>query len=131
MSLASQRFGRKLGRRTHNRFVVRGAAVSWVLNGQRPFPDETLPLSDISRGGLSFLTNDPPTAGSEIVLLILLPNKTDTLELLGKVVYSISRGPRLTYGYRVGVEFKPFAESAGCNSRGALDVIEALERRHG
>ncbi len=88
-------------------------------------------MSDISKGGLSFLTNDPPTVGSEISLLVLFPAKPQTIELLGTVVYSIPRGPRLTYGYRVGVEFKPFAPSDGGNPVEILDVIETLKRTYG
>ncbi len=77
------------------------------------------------------MTNDPPTVGSDISLVVLLPNQTQTLELLGTVVYSIPRGPRLTYGYRVGVELKPFTQSDDGNSVESLDVIEALKRTYG
>ena len=122
---------RKSDRRTHDRFVVPGAAVSWVPRSQEFLPDETWPLSDISKGGLSFLTNDPPTVGLEISLLVFLPTKTQTLELIGTVVYSIPRGPGLTYAFRVGVELKPFAQSDGGNSVESLDVIETLKRFYG
>jgi Tfp pilus assembly protein PilZ len=77
------------------------------------------------------LTNDPPTVGSDISLVVLLPAKTQTLELLGTVVYSIPRGPRLTYGYRVGVELKPFAQSDDGNSVESLDMLETLKRTYG
>ncbi len=122
---------RKFDRRNHDRFTVPGAAVSWSHGSRESLPDETWPLSDISKGGLSFLTNDPPAVGLEISLLVFLPATTQTLELAGTVVYSIPRGPRLTYGYRVGVEWKPFAQSDGGNPIESLEVIETLRRTYG
>jgi len=131
MDIDLQALGRKLGRRNHDRFNIPGAIVSWMFTGQKSFSDKTSPLSDISRGGLSLLTNDPPTVGSDITLRIFLPQKTRTFDLLGKVIYSASRGPRLTYGYRIGVELMPFAQTEGCNSLQSLNMIEALERTYG
>jgi len=131
MNLNLQALGRKLGRRAHDRFVVPGAVVSWVPIGQKSIAPETSPLSDISRGGLSLLTNEPTTVGSEITLRLFLPKKTVSLDLLGKVIYCNARGPNLTYGYRIGVELMPFAKTAGCNSLQSLDTIEALERTYG
>ena len=77
------------------------------------------------------MTNNPPTVGSDITLLIFLPKKTEYFELLAKVIYSIPRGPGLTYGYRVGMEFKPFAQSEGCNPIQSFKTIEALEKTYG
>ena len=131
MSLNFQEFGRKLGRRSYDRIIIPGAIVSWVLTGQKSFSDQTSPLSDITKGGLSFLTNDPPTVGSEITLRIFLPKKTGTFDLIGKVIYSRARGPRLTYGYRIGVELIPFTQTDGCNSLQSLSMIEALIRKYG
>ena len=131
MNMELQELGRKLGRRRRDRFIIPGATVSWVLAGQQPFPDETSPLSDISRDGVSLLTNDPPTVGAEITIRVFLPQKTENFDLLGKVIYCNPRGPRLTYGYRIGVELLPFAQTDGCNSLQSLDMIEALERKYG
>lgn len=131
MSLAFQGLGRKFGRRAFRRFAVPGAAVSWAPTARKSVAGETWPLSDIGRGGLSLLTNNPLAAGSEISILVFLPKKTQPFELLGKVAYSIARGPGLTYRYRVGVEFRPFAQSEGCNPLQSLKAIEALERTYG
>jgi Tfp pilus assembly protein PilZ len=131
MSFALKRFGRRLGRRVSNRFVVPGAAVSWVSTGQDSDPNMNWPLSDIGRGGLSLLTNNPPAVGSEISLLVLFPKKPEPVELSGSVIYSVPRGPRLTYRYRVGVRFEAFAQSGNCNSLKSLSVIEELERTYG
>lgn len=122
---------RKLGKRAYNRFVVHGASVSWMSGQGKSFPDETWPLSDINTTGLSFLTNKAPKAGSEISLLITLPKKSDIFKLLGKVIYSLPRGPGLTYRYRIGVKFKEFAESGGCNSLSTLNKIKELEAIYG
>lgn len=89
-----------------------------------------MPLSDISRGGLSFLANNPPEIGTEIFLQIFLPQNSETLELLGRVVYSNSRGPGLIYRYRVGIEVKSFVQSGDANTPHPLKVIEAFEWKY-
>ena len=131
MSFTLQRFSRQLGLRARSRFAIPGATVSWMINGQESCPDKSFPLSDISKGGLSFLTNDPPEVKSELLLVIALPKNPDTIQLRGTVAYSTPRGPRLTYAYRVGVEFQPFALEDGCNSFTSREAIEALERIYG
>jgi Tfp pilus assembly protein PilZ len=130
MSFNLHELSRKLGRRGYSRFIIPGATISWKLAGQAPFPDTTSPLSDISKGGISLLTNDPPSVGSDVFLQIFVPQKNETFELCGKVVYSAGRGPRLTYRYRVGVELRPFDQPEG-NSIEALKQIEALEQMFG
>jgi hypothetical protein len=127
-----QELGRKFGRRAYYRFYIPGAAVAWKPLNQAYFSDRKFPLSDISRGGIAFLKNEPPSVESEISLLILLPpRKSETLELLGIVKYSIPRGPRLTYKYRIGVEFRQFEASESSNSLQSLTQIKAFERKYG
>jgi|WetSurMetagenome_2_1015567.scaffolds.fasta_scaffold133967_3 hypothetical protein len=130
INLNLQVFGRWLCRRGYDRFNIPGSNVSWVVTGQSSFPDETSPLSDISRSGLALLTNNPPTVGSEITLHISPPQKAETLDMLGRVIYSIPRGPGLTYRYRIGVKFIPGAPGDACNSLQSANMIEALEQRY-
>jgi hypothetical protein len=131
MSFHLHELGRKFEQRAGSRIFIPGATVSWKLSGQKSFPETRFPLSDISIGGLAFLTNNPPDVRSEITILISLPQQTDAFELLGEVKYSITRGPRLTYKYRVGVELRPFEQANGCNSPQVLDQVKALEKKFG
>jgi hypothetical protein len=131
MSLDLKELSRKLGRRAFKRFSIPGAVVFWIQGCQEPLPESGSPLSDISRGGLSFLSNEPPAIGSEISLRIVLPQNQETLELSGHVIYALLRGPRLTYRYRIGVDLKSFEPSQGGNSPDVLKTIEALERKYG
>jgi hypothetical protein len=125
-----QEMRRKLGKRAFMRFSVHGASVSWMTVEDKCFPDETSPLSDIATSGLSFLTNNPPTEGSEVFLLLILPRNAENLRIQGKVIYSIHRGPDLTYSYRVGIKFKEFSESKGFNSLQSLSSIRKLEETY-
>ena len=122
---------RKFGRRTHDRISIPGATVCWRDMNQTSFPDETLPLSDISKFGVAFLTNTPPVVDSEISLRINFPRTPEIMELLGRVVYYVFRGPGLTYEYRVGVELKPFSTAEGDNSLQSQQIIEELEQIYG
>lgn len=122
---------RKFGKRAHDRFSIPGATVSWVYRGQGPFPEETTPLSDLSRNGFSFLTNTPPEVNSEIHILISLPRNPGHLELFGKTVYSVFRGPGLTYEYRVGAQLEPFSQDEEENNAESQKDIEELEDLYG
>jgi Tfp pilus assembly protein PilZ len=130
MRLNLNELSRKFGQRAFIRFTVPGAAVSWMPQGQESFSETSMPLSDISRGGLSFLANEPPAIGSDIFLHIFLPQNKETIELLGRVVYANPRGPGLIYRFRVGVELKTFAPSEGGNSPHSLKVIETFEWKY-
>jgi len=131
MKSTIHRIKRKFGRRTYDRFSIPGATVAWTYLGQDFVPDETLPLSDISMKGLSLLANNPPEVDSDISIRIHLPKEPGSLELAGKVIYSINRGPNLTFEYRVGVELKPFSKTEGDNSPQSQEIIEELEQMYG
>ena len=131
MKSTLHKFSRKFGRRVFDRFSIPGATISWRLPDQDSFPDERLPLSDISKFGLSLLANTPPEVNSNVALRVNLPKEPARVDLLGKVIYVVYRGPGLTYEYRVGVELKPFSENEGDNSPESQQAIEDLERMYG
>jgi hypothetical protein len=131
MKSNSQKMNHKSGRREYERLSIPGTTLSWKYMDQSSFPDETLPLSDISRFGVAFLANTPPEEDSDISLRISLPKPPKHLELYGKVVYSILRGPGLTYEYRVGVHLKPFSAAEGDNPPQSQEVLEELEQMYG
>jgi hypothetical protein len=126
-----KKFSRKSNRRTYDRFSIPGATITWKAKDQDSFPEETMPLSDISRFGLSLLTNKPPDMSSMISLRIFLPKHPERLDLTGKVIYVIPRGPGLTYEYRVGIELKPFSGNEGGNTPEQGQKIEELEQKYG
>jgi Tfp pilus assembly protein PilZ len=130
MNLHLKQLSRKFGQRAFVRFSVPGAAVSWMPQGQNSFSETAMPLSDISRGGLAFLANEPPKIESDIFLHIYLPQTKETLELIGRVAYSIPRGPGLIYKYRVGIQLKSFVQSEVSGSPHPLKVIETFEWRY-
>jgi Tfp pilus assembly protein PilZ len=130
MNLNLKQLSRKFGQRAFVRFTVPGAAVSWMPQGQTTFSETSMPLSDISRGGLAFLANDPPEIESDIFLHIFLPQTQETLELIGRVVYSMPRGPGLIYKYRIGIQLKSFVQADASVSHHPLKVIETFEWRY-
>jgi hypothetical protein len=130
MKSTYQKTNHKSGRRAYERLSIPGATLCWRYMDQSSFPDETLPLSDISRFGVAFLTNTPPEEDSDISLRINFPKPPNPLELYGKVVYSIFRGPGLTYEYRVGVHLKPFSAAEGDNPLQSQEVIDELEQMY-
>ncbi len=131
MKSTIHKISRKFGYRGSDRFSIPGAKISWKSVDQDCFPDEKLPLSDVSVLGLSLLTNNPPEVNADITLRITVPKKSGSLDLRGKVVHSTFRGPGLTYEYRVGVEFNPFSENKGENPPEMQKAIEELEQVYG
>lgn len=123
-----------LERRKCARFVVPSAAVSYrtrsfLLRFLAP-SDESCPVLDLSKGGISFLTDRPPWEGKEISLLLSRPDSEDPIVLEGKVV-SVGVSPRTSYKYRVGVMFKPFEAKRGRNSLESLKKLDDLEKAYG
>lgn len=131
MKSTLHKFSRKFGHRGSDRFSIPGAHISCKSVDQDCFSEETLPLSDISKFGLSLLTNTPPEVNKDIALRITIPKKPESLDLLGKVVYTKFRGPGLTYEYRVGIELKPFSENKGDNPPEMQQAIEELKQMYG
>jgi hypothetical protein len=131
MKSTLHKVGRKSGRRAYERFSIPGANVCWAPDGQETFPEETTPLSDLSRNGVSFLSNNPPEVNMDIRIRINLPKRPGRLELRGSTVYSVFRGPGLTYEYRIGVHLKPFSETEGDNSPESEKAMEKLEQIYG
>jgi hypothetical protein len=121
----------KHNQRAFTRFTVPGATVSWMPNGQNKYSEANMPLSDISKGGLSFLTNEPPEVEADIYIRISLHQGSAPIELIGRVVYASPFGPGLIYKYRIGVEMKKHVQSKDGNGVTSSQVIEAFECKYG
>ena len=124
-----------VGDRRCARFVVPGATVSLEMGGlgQRRkdlSSKERSPVVDLSKGGMSFLTDSPPRL-SRVVLLLAYSEEEDPIRLEGRIVYFMPRGAGLSYRYRVGVEFIPFTRRRGHNSLESLGRLERLEMTFG
>jgi hypothetical protein len=115
------------------RFIVPGATVTfrtpgWFGKG-KTYPDEAHPVGDLSKGGISFLTDEPPRKGAAVVLLLTLPDEEAPIELSGTVVHSLLN-PGISYRYRVGIKFEPFGVKDGNTSDG-LTRLANLEKAYG
>jgi hypothetical protein len=127
MSDDVKKASRRFEKRAFTRFTVPGASLSWMPNGQDSFSESDIPLADISRGGLAFLSNNPPTVGSSLFIKIFLPQGKETIELLGRVIYSIPYNPGLIYRYRVGVQVKALLDT---NASQSMNVIKEYEDKY-
>ncbi|MBZ5498252.1 MAG: PilZ domain-containing protein [Acidobacteriia bacterium] len=124
-----------IGGRGFVRFIVPGATVSYRSGGfwQRRMDtpsEQRFPAVNISKGGIGFLTDTPPKS-IRVSLLLRYSEKDEPIQLEGKVVYAVARGPALSYRYRVGVEFNPFSAKKGDNSLESLRMLDRLEKTYG
>lgn len=118
-------------KRKCKRFILPGASISYEIHGflghRKPSPEKTYFLIDLSKGGLGFLTNKPPKTGTKISILLHFSDDEEPISLEGTVVYSMLNVGIIAQ-YRVGVEFKPYGDEKGFNSRKALDKLDELEK---
>jgi len=123
-----------LERRTCERFVIPGATIAYKLHGffkkHLPFTDKLYPTTDLSKGGISFLSDTPLSENKELSVLLNIPEKESPIQFEGKVAY-ISLDSGASYRYRIGVQFKPFGTKEGLNSLDNLKDLEKLEKTYG
>ena len=119
-------------RRTCIRFVIPGATVSYKLKKhlltKSSFTEEFCPASDLSRGGLRFLSQEELAIGTSILLKISIPGERIPLELQGQVRWVAPSGEE-NNKFQIGVQFSPYGEKKGQNYPGSLVKIIALEQK--
>jgi len=117
-----------------SRFTIPGATISFEKSTAGYCGSDSLfersPVVEISRKGVSFLTNNPPRL-SGISLILTYAEDASPLRLEGRVVYFVSRGAGLSPRFRVGVEFAPFSTGHGHNSLDTLIQLQRLEKIYG
>ncbi len=120
----------RIERRACERFVVPGAVVNCREEGLFSGKDieETLPVFDISRGGVRFLSNSSLKIDSRVTVRIIIPGNEAPLVLKGFVRWR-SINPGKSYKYQVGIQFAPYGKEKGDNDYGILESIIALEKR--
>ena len=122
-----------LERRTCERFVIPGSTIAYTLHGffkkHQPFPDKFYPVTDLSKGGISFLSDIPLRENKELSVLLNISEKDSPLQLEGKIAY-IGLNSGVSYRYRIGIQFKPFGTKEGLNSLDNLKQLEELEKTY-
>ncbi len=118
-------------RRESPRFELEGMTLEYerpkVFTGTDPLAENDCPVLDLSRGGLRFLTNKRLSAGMQLNLRISVPDDPEVAALRGQVLWAfLNRGP---YRHRIGVQFAPFGDEAGCNTAVTLAILERWESR--
>ncbi len=117
--------------RAEPRRIIPGATVSYLLqsNGIQESASPTYyPISDLSKGGLAFLSDLPLQPGERVSLSLNCIQRKDELCLEGYIVYTLAV-EIAGYQYRVGVRFVPFDEREGFNPPETLDALTELIKR--
>jgi len=117
-----------LEKRSCKRFTIPEAKVrfwkrglfSMFKGGSKP-----VPVRDVSKGGLSFESDDGFKPNELIDLELLVPGE-DPLELKADVKWQrYSKGG--THKFDVGVAFLPFGNGAGFNEMAALEKLREYD----
>lgn len=118
-------------KRACQRFKIPGATVNYKLGrllSSQKYVEKYNPVSEISRGGIRFLSQKHIATKSKILLKISIPDEKPSLILKGRVRW-VAFFPSLSYKYQIGVEFDPFGERKECNSLQILERLIALEKK--
>ena len=115
------------------RFELPGSTLSYKLNKdsflQDVYTEEFCPVSNISRGGIHFLSKITPKLGSDIKLKIAIPGELVPMSIKGKVRW-VGRFGGANYSIQIGVQFNPYGdENPEQNYPGVLVKIIALEQK--
>ena len=121
-----------LEQRTCARFRIPGATVAYKKAEKSGKPvdyrEEFLPLLDISRGGIRFLTQELLKLDSRLHLKIQVPGDVYPLAMEGTVRW-YGANPGQSYKYQIGVQFLPYGEKKDMNYPGSLVKIISYEQK--
>lgn len=121
-----------LERRTCARFRIPGATVAYKkmkgLFKKPSYGGEFLPVLDISRGGIRFLSQGIIENDTRIYLKIQVPGDNFPLAMTGTVRW-YSPNPGMSYKYQIGVQFHPYGEKKDMNYPGNLVKIISYEQK--
>jgi Tfp pilus assembly protein PilZ len=114
------------------RFQVPGATLDYKKRGffsaSFDYEDNCLPILDLSRGGLRFLSNHDLRINTKLHLRIAIPEQEELLYLDGKVRWTRPNAG-FSYKFQIGVQFNPYGLKEGQNSPAALTMLESLEEK--
>ncbi len=121
----------KIERRKCRRFEIYGAEVRYKKTGILAWCkgfSKSYPLTDISKGGLSFYCNKKLSIGKKLMVQIQTPNETPF------ILNAIVRRQAIVSGVKsklTGIQFMPFCDRHGCNTFEVLEILRALDKKHG
>jgi hypothetical protein len=121
-----------LEKRTCARFRLPGATLAYTkeksLFKKSAYGGEFLPMLDISRGGIRFLSQEFLELDTRIHLSIQVPGDPSPLKMEG-IVRWFSSNPGQSYKYQLGVQFLPYGEKKDMNYPGNLVKIISYEQK--
>ena len=123
-----------LEKRTCARFRIPGATVAYkkekgFFRRQADYGGEFLPMLDISRGGIRFLSDENVSLDTKVHLRVQVPGDTSPLKIEGTVRWSAPNVGQ-SFRYQIGVQFTPYGEKKGMNYPGTLVKIIAYEQKY-
>ena len=123
--------GHRVEKRKCRRFEIPGGKAKFKKNGLlsvlRRFSKE-YPVSNLSKGGLAFISEDKFRPGDKLMIQLMAPNETP-ITLRSRVL--ACGQPEDSAFEMVSVEFVPFGNRIGWNRVASLDVLRRLDEQYG
>ena len=123
--------GYSVEKRKCRRFEIPGGKAKFKKNGLLSvfmrFSKE-YSISNLSKGGLAFITEERFYPGDKLMIQLLAPNETP-LTLRSRVL--ANGQPEDSAFELVSVEFMPFGSRRGWNRTESLDILRRLDEQYG
>jgi len=121
-----------LEKRSCARFRIPGATVAFKKEKgflkKSAYGGEFLPMLDISRGGIRFLSQEILDLDTRIHLSIQVPGDPMPLKMDG-IIRWFASNPGQSYKYQLGAQFFPYGEKKDMNYPGNLVKIISYEQK--
>jgi len=119
-----------LKKRSCKRFTIPGTVLYYknkpYFFGKGKYSDDYYPVINISKGGLSFLSNQRLKAGTSLIVKIIIPGISVESEIIA-VVKWISKNHEQSYRYQTGLAFSSYGDRKNQNPKEILSFLENLE----
>ncbi len=121
-----------LEKRSCARFRIPGATIAFRrgkgLFKKSAYASEFLPMLDISRGGIRFLSQTILDLDTRVHLSVQVPGDPSALKMDG-IVRWFASNPGQSYKFQLGVQFLPYGDKKDMNYPGNLVKIISYEQK--
>ena len=121
-----------LEKRACARFRIPGATIAFrkekSLFKKSSYAAEFLPMLDISRGGIRFLSQEILDLDTRVHLRVQVPGDPSALKMDG-IVRWFASNPGQSYKFQLGVQFLPYGDKKDMNYPGNLVKIISYEQK--
>jgi len=118
-------------KRNCNRFNIPGTIIYYKSKprffSHSKYTNDYYPVINMSRGGANFLCDQRLSAGTKLIVKVIIPGMQTDTEIMAGVKW-ISKNREQSYRYQTGIAFNSYGEGKNKNPKKILSLLEKLEK---